>query len=342
LTGRGRARRGRLGIAGAVALAAAALAWPAGALAQPASPFAPASPQARSVSDLFILLLVIAGLIFLLVQGMLLYMVARFRARPGDGEPRQVFGHRNLEIGWTAAPALILAVVFFLMLPAMRGASAPQGDALPIVAIGHQWWWEFQYPNQSVLTANELHIPVGQPVRVQLESADVIHSFWIPRLNGKTDLIPGKTNSLWLQAQEADTYLGQCAEFCGIQHAWMLLRVIAQAPADFDAWVANERQPAAAPAGGSPAAQGQQLFTQRTCVNCHTIQGTNARGTVGPDLTHMGSRQTIGAGVLDNTLDNMRRWLKNPQAVKPGSNMPDFHLSDADVDALAAYLEGLK
>ncbi len=274
------------------------------------------------------------------MQGLLLYMAARFRARPGDGEPRQVFGHRNLEIGWTAAPALILAVVFVLMLPALRSASAPEGDALPVVAIGHQWWWEFQYPNQGALTANELHIPVGQPVHVQLESADVIHSFWIPRLNGKTDLIPGKTNYLWLHAQEADTYLGQCAEFCGIQHAWMLLRVVAQAPADFDAWVANERQPAAAPAAA--VAQGQQLFTQRTCINCHTIQGTSARGTVGPDLTHMGSRQTIGAGVLDNTLDNMRRWLKNPQAIKPGSNMPDFHLSDADVDALAAYLEGLK
>jgi cytochrome c oxidase subunit 2 len=192
-----------------------------------------------------------------------------------------------------------------------------------------------------VVTANEMHVPVGRPVRVQLESADVIHSFWVPRLSGKTDMIPGKTNELWFMAQAPDAYLGQCAEFCGIQHAWMLLRIVAQPESDFNAWLAGQQRLAARPTE-STAQQGERIFLAQTCVNCHAIRGSAAAGTVGPDLTHIGSRQTIGAGVLDNTPANMRSWLKDPQAFKPGSNMPDFHLSDDEIAALAAYLDGLK
>jgi cytochrome c oxidase subunit 2 len=311
------------------------------ALAQPTSPFDPASPQARAVSDLFWIIIAISALIFLLVEGLLLYMIFRFRGREGEPDPRPIFGQRTLEIGWTVAPAVVLVIVFALMLPLMLSAAAPPANAVRVTAIGHQWWWEFRYPDLNVVTANELHVPVGQPVRVQLESADVIHSLWLPRLSGKTDLIPGKRNELWFAAQAADTYLGQCAEFCGIQHAWMLVRVVAQAPNDFNAWVTAQQQGAGATAAGA-ARQGEQVFFGNTCVNCHTIQGTPATGTVGPDLTHIGSRQTIGAGVLQNTPANMQAWLKDPQAFKPGSLMPDFHLSDQDVSALAAYLEGLK
>ncbi|HWP28258.1 MAG TPA: cytochrome c oxidase subunit II [Chloroflexota bacterium] len=323
------------------------LLFPPHARAQPSSPFAPASPEASAIAQLFLITLGIAGVIFLLVQGLLLYMVARFRARPGAGEPRPVFGYRPLEIGWTVGPALLLAGVFGLMLPLMGsdpGAAdrvpSPPAEALAVTVIGHQWWWELRYPTLDVVTANELHIPVGEPVRVRLESADVIHSFWLPRLGGKLDVIPGRTNQLWLYTEAPGVYLGPCAEFCGLQHAWMLLRVIAQPRADFLAWAAQQRQPAAPPSGA--AQRGQQLFLEQTCVNCHTLRGTPAQGTVGPDLTHVGSRQTLGAGVLENTPANMYRWLQDPQAVKPGSLMPTFYLSDADTAALAAYLAGLK
>jgi cytochrome c oxidase subunit 2 len=292
------------------------------------------------MSDLFLLVLAIGGLIFLLVLGLLLYMAVRFRAGPGAEEPRPVFGQRYLEIGWTLAPALVLVVVFALMLPAMRGGTAPSAAALAVVVGGHQWWWEFDYPEQQVRTANELHIPVGEAVRLQLESADVIHSFWIPRLNGKTDLIPGKRNDLWLYAEQPGTYLGQCAEFCGIQHTWMLLRVIAEPRAAFDVWVAHQQQPPPAPAGG--ALRGQQLFLQERCAACHAIAGTAAQGNVGPDLSHLAGRETLGAGVLANTPDNLRQWLRDPEAVKPGVLMPNPRLSDAEVDDLATYLEGLQ
>jgi cytochrome c oxidase subunit 2 len=286
-------------------------------------------------------LLVIAGLLFVLVQGLLIYMTWRFHERPGNPEPRPVFGNPGLEVGWTVTPAILLVGVFLLSLPTLRGTVGPRDNALEVEVTGHQFWWEYRYTAQGLVTANELHIPVRQPVHLRLESADVIHSYWIPQLNGKTDLIPGRTNTLTLYAETPGTYLGQCAEFCGIEHAWMLLRVIAEPRPEFDAWVAAQQQPAAAPATAA-ARQGEQVFLSQTCIDCHAVAGTPAQSIIGPDLTHFDSRETLGAGVLANTPANLRRWLHDPQAVKPGNLMPRFPLSDADVDALATYLEGLR
>jgi cytochrome c oxidase subunit 2 len=277
----------------------------------------------------------------LLVWGLLFYCLWRFRARPGAPPPRQVQGHLRLEIGWTLAPVVVLAVLAALELPIIFGAAASQPNALTVVATGYRFWWSFEYPDRGVVTANELHIPVGVPVRVQLRSEDVIHALWIPRLNGKIDMVPGQTNEMWLHADTPDVYLGQCSELCGIQHAGMLLRVIAQPQAEFDAWVARTRQPATAPTTDL-ARQGAQVFATNACGDCHMIQGTTATARAGPDLTHVASRQTLASGVIPNTPEQMRRWLDNPQLVKPGAFMPTFRLSDADLTALSAYLEGLQ
>jgi cytochrome c oxidase subunit 2 len=226
-------------------------------------------------------------------------------------------------------------------LPIIFGAAASQPNALTVVATGNRFWWSFEYPDQHVVTANEMRIPVGTPVRVQLRSADVIHAFWIPRLNGKTSMVPGKTNEMWLQADQPDVYVGQCTELCGVQHAGMLLRVLAEPPDQFNAWLAREAQPAAAPVSDQ-ARQGQQVFQTYACGDCHAIQGTVAAGTAAPDLTHLVSRQTLAAGLIPNTPDYLRRWLDNPQTIKPGAMMPTFRLSDAELGALTAYLEGLR
>lgn len=327
----------------ALALALAAGTFgPARALAQgPGSTVDPAGPPARAIADLFNIVLVLSAGVLLLVWGLLFYCIWRFRARPGAAVPRQVHGHPRLELAWTLAPVLVLAVLAALELPLIFGDVAAQPNALTVVATGHQFWWEFEYPDQGVVTANELRIPVGVPVRVQLRSADVIHALWIPRLNGKQDMVPGQTNNLWLQADAPDVYLGQCSELCGIQHAGMLLRVIAEPQADFDAWVARERAPAGPPTSDQ-ARQGQQVFQTYACGGCHAVQGTTAAARVGPDLTHVASRQTLASGVIPNTPGQMRRWLDNPQAIKPGALMPTFRLSDADLGALTAYLAELR
>jgi cytochrome c oxidase subunit II len=315
---------------------------PAPALAQqPGGPFTPASPQARAISDLFVLVLILAAVVFVIVEGLLIYVLLRFRARTGDGEPRAIFENKPIEITWTAIPIVVLAILFVLMLPVMGVAENAPPDAYTVTVVGHQFWWEFRYPQPNAVAANEMHVPAGEKIRVLLQSADVIHSFWIPRLNGKMDLIPGQTNEWQIQAEAPGEYVGQCAELCGVQHAWMLLRVFAQPRPEFDAWVAQQAAPAAAPT--DPTAQrGQQIFSQQACGNCHAIRGTSAAGGVAPDLTHVGSRTTLAAGALTNTPDNLQRWLHDPQKIKPGANMPTFKLSDADVQALASYLEGLK
>jgi cytochrome c oxidase subunit 2 len=336
-------RRLRGGAARAAALLGLALAVGPTAVAaqQPDGPFAAAAPQARAISDLFVLVLVLAAVVFLIVEGLLIYVLLRFRARPGDGVPRPNFENKRIEITWTAIPIVVLAVLFVLMLPVMGVAENAPSDAYTVTVIGHQFWWEFRYPQADAIAANELHVPAGERVRLLLQSADVIHSFWLPRLNGKMDLIPGQTNEWQIQAETPGEYVGQCAELCGVQHAWMLLRAFAQPRPEFDAWVDQQAAPAAAPT--DPTAQrGQQIFAQQACGNCHAIRGTSAAGGVAPDLTHVGSRTTLGAGALTNTPDNLQRWLHDPQKIKPGANMPTFKLYDADVQALTTYLEGLK
>jgi cytochrome c oxidase subunit 2 len=330
-------------IVGAAALLALALGLgPTPVLAQqPGGPFSPASPQARAISDHFILVLILAGVVFVIVEGLLIYVLLRFRARSGDPEPRPIFENQRIEITWTAIPLVVVAILFVLMLPVMGVAENAPPDAYAVTVTGHQFWWEFRYPQANAIAANEMHVPVGEKVRLVLQSADVIHSFWIPRLNGKMDLIPGQTNDWLIEAEAPGEYVGQCSEFCGVQHAWMLLRVFAQPRAELDAWVAQQASPAVAPT--DPTAQrGQQIFQQQACGVCHAIRGTSAFGGVGPDLTHVGSRTTLAAGALTNSSDNLQRWLRDPQRIKPGANMPAFKLSDADVQALTSYLEGLK
>ena len=306
------------------------------------SPFNPNSPQAQAIADLFAWNLVIAAIIFALVFGLTIYIAIRYRGQPGQGEPPQFFGHSKLEIAWTLAPALLLLVVFGFTVGTMRAADPPVGDQSPdLVVTGYQWWWRVEYPAAGAVTANEIHIPVGKRLLVRLEGGDVIHDFWVPQLGPKRDMVPGHSNHLWIEADAPGIYLGACAEYCGNQHAWMRLRVIAQPQAEFDAWQQQQLQAPAPPAGGD-AAQGAQIFQQRTCANCHAIAGTPATAHAGPDLTHVASRQTLGAGVLDNTPDNLMKWLADPQAVKPGNHMPSLRMTEEELRALVAYLESLR
>jgi cytochrome c oxidase subunit II len=294
-------------------------------------------PPADAIGTLALIVGVIASLIFIGVEAALVYAIWRYRAsRNLAGEPATFERNRRLEIAWTAAPALILAVVFVLTLGTMAEINgAGVTPAMRISATGHQWWWEFGYGGTK--TANELHIPVATPIDLELTSVDVIHSFWVPEVGPKMDMLPGTTNHLRLLARRAGSFDGQCAEFCGIEHAWMRIRVVVESQAEFDSWLAAQRQPAATTGG-----DGERVFLSNICVNCHRIAGTAAAGTAGPDLTHIASRATIGAGVLPNDVARMRAWLADPQRYKPGSLMPRVPLSGADLDALAAYLGALK
>jgi cytochrome c oxidase subunit 2 len=317
------------------------------------SVFHPASQPAASIRDLFYLVLGITGAIFVLVEGALIYSAVRFRQRkaPTEREPAQVYGSQPLEVAWTVAPLLIVFVLFLVVVRSVVEAQEGNDDSavLHVQVIGHQWWWEFVYPDDAnaqatFRTANELHVPAtadGQPVRIEVEllSADVIHSFWVPRLAGKTDLIPGRTNRMWFTSEQPAIYFGQCAEFCGMQHANMKLRVVAESEHDFRQWQENERKSAV---DDVAVAGGRERFLALACVNCHTIRGTPARGTVGPDLTHLMSRRTIAAGAAENDRDRLRAWIAEPDSIKPGSEMPNMHLAREDVELVAGYLETLQ
>ncbi|HEY8885459.1 MAG TPA: cytochrome c oxidase subunit II [Chloroflexota bacterium] len=309
------------------------------ASADSSSPLTPASAVATATANLFWVIVAIAGIIFVGVEGVLFYALFAYRQRPGR-EAAQFHGSTWLEITWTAIPALILLVVFVLTVKTVVANQLPAGDPLEIRAVAHQWWWEFDYPAEGITTANELHVPVGERVVVKLSSVDVIHSFWIPSLVPKLDAVPGQDRTLWFDANQAGDYAGRCAEFCGVEHTWMLFRVVAQSPDEYAAWIKAQQQPAPAPTG--LALQGQQLYQAQTCASCHAIAGSSSNGIVGPSLTHVASRWSIGAGVLDNTPDNLSRWLADPQAFKSGSAMPNYHFGPDDVKALTAYLETLK
>lgn len=301
---------------------------------------------------LFTFLMVGAFLVAILIA--VLVTMALLRARRQTTMPFQDPGNTRLEMTWTIIPAFVVIFIFGFMFYEMRrgptpGTGLPAGQQPDVVAIGHQWWWEFRYPKLGdVATANELHIPTGQRMLVALTSDDVQHDFWVPELGQKMDLYPGKMNYLYLEPGEARTYLGVCAEYCGTQHAWMRIRVVAQPQAEFDAWAAQLR---AAPAPvGDQATRGAQLFTQYACGSCHMIAGTEHRGSTdpastrigAPPLTNFATRQTISAGVLTNTPEHLAQYLRDPQAVKPGVLMPNFRLSDDEVAALVAYLSGMK
>ena len=330
-----------------LSVATAAAAAPS---ANPAIPniFTPASTPADSVYHLSLFVLEVCAAIFIVVFSLLVYCVVKFRQRANDDgrEPPQIYGSNQMELAWTIIPILIVVVLFLAtarVIHAVEDARFPP-NAIEITAVGHQFWWEFQYPQQGFITANELHVPVSDasrptPTHITLLSADTDHSFWVPMLAGKTDLIPNRTNSMWIDPHEAGTYVGQCAQYCGVQHAKMLLRVVVESRADFDKWIAGQRQPAQAV---DSAAKGRHVFETTACVNCHTIAGTDAKGKFGPDLTHLMSRKTIAAGAALNNREDLRQWIKDPDAIKPGSLMPAMQLPDQDLDALTDYLVSLR
>jgi cytochrome c oxidase subunit 2 len=308
--------------------------------------FAPVSTPAHAIREIAFFVLGITGAIFVVVAGLTLYTIIRFRRRAGDGpsEPPQVYGSRQIELAWTAVPFLIVLVLFLVTARYIWGIERYQQPpgAVEVTIVGNQWWWEIRYPKLGVVTANELHVPVSDPARptptfITLESADVIHSFWVPELGPKMDMLPGVTNRLRLLARRAGSFDGQCAEFCGVEHAWMRIRIVAESRSEFDAWLRAQALPRS-----MIEADAERVFLSNICVTCHTIRGTAAAGTAGPDLTHVGARETIGAGVLPNDVARMRAWLADPQRYKPGALMPSVPLSSADLDALAAYLVSLK
>jgi cytochrome c oxidase subunit 2 len=270
-----------------------------------------------------------------------LVAVFRFRERDPKAIPRQVRGSAMLEIIWTLIPAVILTFIAFPTVSAIfRTQAAAPKDALRVKVIGHQWWWEFQYPELGIVTASDLHLPAGRPVSLEFGSVDVIHSFWVPGLGGKRDATPGNQTRIVLTADAPGVYYGQCAEFCGASHANMGMRVIVDAPDAFARWVAAQKAEPAEPAAG-PAADGKAIFARSACVGCHTIRGVSA-GVLGPDLTTFGSRRTLAAGLLPVTVDTVAAWLKNPATLKPDAKMPTLGLTDEQARAVATYLIGLK
>ena len=324
--------------------------------------FDPVSPSGESIRSLAYFVLAVTGVIFLLVEGILLYSVYRFRHGPpkGANEPPQVYGSKPIEIAWTSAPGL---VVFVLILVITRTlwevkvdtAKAPKDSRpLRVTVIGHQWWWEYVYESYDgkkldFITANELHVPASnrsqpdqrRPVFLTLQSADVCHSFWVPRLAGKMDLIPGRTNTLGFETGQTGLYLGQCAEFCGVQHAKMLLRVYVDTPEVFERWLKDQEKPAL---DDPKVAKGKKAFFSQSCISCHRVRfpGSTATGTYAPDLTHLMSRKTLASGMIANTRENLRAWIDDPQKIKPGCLMPAFGLSPSELDWIVDYLATLE
>ncbi len=319
--------------------------------------FHPASPPAESIRDLSLLILAIAAFIFIVVEGVLVYCLIRFRRRGNSttSEPPQVYGSNPIEIAWTVAPTLVVFIVVLVTTRTLwevkSNPLAPQTNdhALFVTVVGHQWWWEYRYmyydgQELNFVTANELHVPTSdsdtdRPIYLTLQSADVIHSFWVPQLAGKTDLIPGHTNHMWFQTDQQRLFVGQCAEYCGTQHGNMLIRVVAQSPIDFKQWLHHQQQPAAEDASVSDE---KAFFLAQGCVNCHRVGGTSAQGRLAPDLTHLISRETLASGMVANNEQNLLQWVQDPHSIKPGSRMPAFRLNAQENAAIVRYLLTLK
>lgn len=314
----------------------------------PTNIFSAAATPAHSIRELSVLTLIITTSIFLVVGGLLVAALVRFREgkQKDDCEPVQMYGSNQIELSWTVIPILIVLVLFLAtarVIIATEKAHVPP-DARQVLVIGHQFWWEYRYPGTNVITANELHIPVSdaqghRPTYLSMTSADTDHSFWVPRLAGKLDVIPNKINVMWFDPQTPDLYLGQCAQYCGTQHAKMLIRVYAQKPDDFDRWLHNQELPAVQ----LPQVQdGRAVFEGNACMNCHRIRGTVADGSFGPDLTHFASRDTFASGAVPNTPANVAEWIKEPAHYKEGALMPPMHLDDGQIARVTSYLETLK
>jgi len=329
--------------------------------------FDPVSPPAEAIRYLSILVLAITGAIFLVVESVLIYSLLRFRRRDAanTSEPPQVYGSKPIEIAWTAAPALIVFVLTLVIArtewevrvdPERFQPDLKESKPLRVTVVGHQWWWEFNYEKYGdeklgFITANELHMPASnrqvpserRPVFLTLQSFDVSHSFWVPRLAGKTDLVPGKTNSMWFETERTGLFVGQCAEYCGTQHANMLLRVYVDTPKEFENWLANQKKNAHK-SDDADVRKGKDVFLSQSCINCHRVRGTPANGVFGPDLTHLMSRDMLAGGMIpnDRTGENLRKWIADPQKIKPGCLMPAFGLSENDLDGVVRYLASLE
>jgi cytochrome c oxidase subunit 2 len=312
---------------------------PAGAqiATYPQTTLEPKSEVARSIDEVLDGIVVWVIIIFVVVEGALVFTVLRFRRRPGGPAAKPIHGNTALEIGWTLAPAIILALIAVPTVKVIFENAKPTKGDLTVRVVGHQWWWEFQYPGQGVLTANELHLPVGKTVALDLESVDVIHSFWVPAFAGKKDLIPGRTNHLWFTPEVTGTFSGQCAEFCGASHANMYFKVVVHTQEDFDAWVAQQKAPAAPLDSTSLAARGLAVYQKSQCVACHMIDGVSY-GVLGPNLNKVAMRGTIASGMFPNDDQHLLSWIRNAPALKPGSLMLKQDLSDADAEAIVAFL----
>ncbi|UEP26063.1 cytochrome c oxidase subunit II [Burkholderia ambifaria] len=337
-------------IASVASIAAPAVARAAGELgkatAGPAGPLPlayvahAAGPAARPVFVLGWALVALCTFVCIAIAVLLLIAIFRRRTQAG-GAPRS--GLAIVTVGSAISIVLLFAALVYMLRVLGVVAAPPRPPALTIVVTAHDWWWDVRYPDDAggaaFVTANEIHIPVGEPVAIELNSADVIHAFWVPHLAGKTQTIPGQTNHQWLQADRPGVYRGQCSQYCGAQHAHMAFEVVAEPPDAFRAWLAAQRQPAPAPAAGAEQ-RGRRVFATR-CAGCHAVRGTDAAGDAGPDLSHLGSRRLLAAGTLDNTPENLRRWIAHAQQIKPQTLMPSFALAPRDADDLAAYLATL-
>src|SRR6266850_939272 len=306
--------------------------------------FAPESTPAHSIMRLSVFVLAITGAIFVVVFSLIVYAIVRFRRRTEDDgkEPAQVYGSNPVEMAWTVVPIIIVVVLTLTtarIIHEIQDAPKP-ADAVDVQVIGHQFWWEIRYPKYGIVTANEMHVPVSlkehpTPTFLDLRSADVVHSFWVPRLAGKTELVPNKVNTMWIDPERTGLYLGQCAKYCGTQHSWMLLRVYVDTPEEFARWLQQQK---ALAASEPVVAAGRRVFERNACINCHALNGTVGTGRFGPDLTHLMSRDTLGSGVAKNTPENLRAWIKAPDQFKPGALMPAMNLNDQELDQLVAYL----
>jgi cytochrome c oxidase subunit II len=323
-----------------------ALVVPACAGDEPQNVLDPQGPVAEEADQLWDITFLIAVVIFVIVEGLLIFAIVRFRARPGR-EAAQFHGNTKVEVALTAIPALILAGLAVPTVSTIFNLAEEPANALQIRVVARQFWWEYEYTDLDVKTANELHIPTGQPVFLTLEGADVNHSFWVPKLTGTQDVLPGRVNHMQFTASRPGTYLGQCKEFCGLSHANMRLRVIAHTPTEFQQWVSEQQEPASSPTE-ELAAEGERILLEEDlpaggrCTDCHAIAGTDAQGTTGPDLTHFAARETFAGAIFRRTDENLANWLRNPEAVKIGALMPDYGLSEDQIRALVAYLQSLE
>ncbi len=305
--------------------------------------FSSSSADESKINDLFVQFLIVSAIIALLIGFLVIGGAIIYRSKVRPEEPEQIHGNKKLEIVWTVIPIMLVTYFFVVTVKVMAEINqrVPKDQTPDIVVIAHQWWWDMRYTKQNVITANELHIPVGKHLLVQIKSADVIHDWWVPELGRKIDAIPGQPNKIWIEADKPGEYQGACSEYCGAQHAWMRILVIAESQDKFDQWIKDQQAMSPDPVTDVEK-KGAELFQQKTCPDCHAISGTAAVAHIGPDLSHIGSRETILSGLKTNTPENLSEWLTNPQNVKEGAMMPNFILSKDEVNELTTYLEGLK